>query len=195
MKKYVILIILLTFVSSCKEDATSPGQTSDELTGSGWSEYESGNYQNALSSFNKAIEKDTSFTEAYNGAGWANAKLSNLDDAYASFNNCLRYSSQHLDAKAGLAFVLNAQKHYSSAITRAIEVLTASPNWIFAHNSTIDASDLHLIIAESYFALANYSSSLSEVKKLNPAFNADITTQAGIAALASEIERLVAIYL
>jgi len=47
-----------------------------------------------------------------------------------------------------------------------------------------------LLLAVSYFALGDFHASLQQVQQLNPNFTATITTQAGRAALAAEIERL-----
>ncbi len=91
---------------------------------------------------------------------------------------------------AGWAFVQNALKSYADSNTKASQALTQAPTWRFSHDSTLDASDLHILKAENYFLVGDFDNSLTEVKLLNPNFNADVSSSSGQADLAAEIERL-----
>jgi tetratricopeptide (TPR) repeat protein len=184
----LVIVILLSVV--CGKDSTKPEDKIPALLATGWSEFEKKNYETARVSFEEAIGIDSSYTDAYNGAGWSNAYLNNLNKSAQQFNRSILLDDLNMDAKAGLAFVYHAQNQYQSSISLVNKVLSSQPNWVFAHNSTLTNADLHLLLAESYFALANYSSSLKQVQILNSNFTADVSTQEGIAALAAEIERL-----
>ena len=53
-----------------------------------------------------------------------------------------------------------------------------------------DFNDLILLRAMSYYAIADFASSLGEVRRLQPSFYADVDTVEGRAALAEKIETL-----
>lgn len=173
------------------QNGTTPTDKNvEELVTEGWDQFKSGNYQLALAKFQDATAKDNNFAEAYNGAGWSSARLTNLSDAVAYFTQSIAKNSSLTEAHAGLAFAYNAQKDYQAAINSANKALSLKTNWLFTYDETIDYKDLYLILASSYFGLANFSQSLSQVQKLNSAFTADIATYEGKSALAEEIERL-----
>lgn len=190
--KYFLYFLLLTFIFKCGEDNgfKPPAKEAEQLTNEGWDRFEYKGYDNALAKFKEAIAKDKNYAEAYNGAGWASARLTNLSDAVSYFTQCISLSSTHVDAHAGLAFVYNAEKEYQSSVSAAITALSIDSSWLFAHDQTINYQDLHLILAECYFALGNFSDSLAQVQILNPSFTADVGTFEGRSALAEEIERL-----
>jgi len=146
--------------------------------------------------FAAATQGDANLVDAYNGSGWANAKLNALAAAVASFNTGLGKDSVNLQMRAGLAFVLNAQKLYTSSITADTTVLGANSTWSFSRDTSINAADLHLLLAEDYFALTppDFLASKREVQILDPSFVADVATIAGQTALAARIETLRGIY-
>ena len=187
----IILIIAIFYINCDKDNGTDPvEENAKTLTTEGWDSFTNSNYQNALSKFNEAIEKDNNYKDAHNGAGWANARLQNLTEAVNFFSQCLNIDSDFVDAHAGLAFTYNAQKEYQQCIHSANTALHESANWNFEHDQTLNYKDLRLILAESYYANKNFSASLSEVKKLNSSFNTNVNTLEGKAELAVEIERL-----
>src|SRR5271169_2751189 len=185
-------------ITGCQKDTTgTQNKTAAQLTADGWSAFSGSDYQSALTNFNNAIGEDGNFVDAYNGAGWANAKLNAPQSAVTDFTNGLSKDtsapdSLSLEMNAGLAFAYNAQKNYAQSVASALSVLGANANWAFVHHSSINAAELHLLLAEDYFAQSSpdYVSSLHQVQIIDPAFNADVTTVAGQTALAGEIEQL-----
>ena len=149
-----------------------------------------GDHAAADARFTEALSKDANFVDAYNGGGWSKAKLNTLSGAIASFSTGLGKDSANLEIRAGMAFVYNAQKDYSHSIQYALAVLQGSSTWAFTRDPTVSYSDLHLLLAEDYFAQADYASSLQQVSLLDSAFNADVTTNSGQIALAQKIEQL-----
>ncbi len=177
--------------ASCSSNSGGPStKTPQQLINEGWQAYAAKNYASALASFTQALQQNASLPDAHNGAGWSNGKLNNMADAGAQFNAGLALDTSNLQIKAGLAFVLNAQKNYSSSIGRAGEVLQADSNWVFGRDLSVTATDLHLLLAEDYFAMADFASSLAEVQKLEPGFIVNVGSVIGRLALADEIERL-----
>ena len=200
MNMRILLIVLccLVAITGCQKDTTgTQNKTAAQLTADGWSAFSGGNYQSALTNFNNALGEDGNYVDAYNGAGWANAKLNAPQSAVTDFTNGLLKDtnapdSLSMEMNAGLAFAYNAQKNYTQSITSALSVLGSNPNWAFVHHSAINAAELHLLLAEDYFAQSSpdYVSSLHQVQIIDPAFTADVSTVAGQTELAGEIEQL-----
>lgn len=189
---YILLILFLLMLGSCGSDNgfTPPNKEAQDLVDEGWEKFGYKGYQNALLKFEEAIEKDETFTDAYNGAAWACARIPRLQNAANYFSQCLNIDNNYVDAHAGLAFVYNAQKSYANSNTAATTALNKDPDWAFSHDVTVDYKDLQLLMAVNYYALGDLNSSLMKVKILNPLFNADVTSFEGKQALANEIERL-----
>ncbi len=191
-KLLLLVSISLAFFACETSNGTDPDLTADELTQQGWDKFETGDYSEALDNFEKAIEKDNQFTDAHNGAGWASGRLTLLSDGASFFNNCLSLEPNYTDAIAGLAFIKNAQKEYQQAINMANNLLSVDDQWVFGHDTDINYRDLHLVLAECYFAILDFQNALNQVQKLDPSFGADLdlSTYEGRAALAAKIERL-----
>lgn len=201
MKQSIFILCAMTGLvfwacSSGGGDGPPPTKTPEQYLAEGWQAYSAKNYQLALNDFNAAAQAKPSLADAFNGSGWANAKLTLLAASAAEFNIGLTKSAANVEMLAGLSLVFNAEKQYDSSIVRAGQVLSASPAWVFQRDTSTNASDIHLLLAEDYFALTppSFGSSLAQVQILNPVFAADTTTIAGQTALAAEIERLGTIY-
>ncbi len=183
-----VLAFLIVVVAGCS--STSNPESADQLVSEGWTAYLNHNYTLASSKFSQALALNGNLVDAYNGAGWSLAKLNLPDSAVTQFNRGLARDTGNTEIRAGLAFVDNALKLYSQSITLALAVLQVRPAWVFSRDNSVNAQDLHLLLAEDYFALASYPQSLAQVQILNPAFAADVTTVVGQTSLAKEIERL-----
>jgi tetratricopeptide (TPR) repeat protein len=188
----LLLLIVSLAPIACQKDGGTGDKSASQLVEEGWGAFAAGDYQTAYDRCNEAIGMDASLADAYNGAGWAGAKLNSLAAAVTKFNNGLARDPSNLEMKAGLAFVLNAQKNYVQSIPYAVQVIQANPTWSFSRKSSISAPDVRLLLAENYFdqSIPDYVLSLQQVQILNPLFTADVATAAGVAALAKEIERL-----
>ena len=198
MRIFLIGLFCCIAITGCQKDTTgTPNKTAAQYTADGWGASSGASYQAALTSFNSAISEDGNYVDAYNGAGWANAKLNLPSSAVSNFTNGLTKDTNAPDSlsvemNAGLAFAYNAQKNYTQSISSALSVLGSNSNWAFVHNASINAAELHLLLAEDYFAQSSpdYVSSLHQVQIIDPAFAADVSTVAGQTALAGEIEQL-----
>ena len=167
---------------------------SEEYIKIAWASYEDNEFLDAISFFNLALDSDDTNPEIYLGLGWSYMYISNLTEAIQYLNKCLEFNAEYIDARAGIAFIYNAQKEYQKSVEFAQEVLTRNPEWASLHDSQTNYFDIHILLAECYFALGDYYSSLKHVQILNTGFQTDISIQSGIQDLAAEIERLNAIY-
>ncbi|MDI6765960.1 MAG: hypothetical protein QME52_03960 [Bacteroidota bacterium] len=184
-----ILIFSIIFIS-CDKNTEPEGKTAAQLLAEGWQAYQGKDYQLAQTRFSEALTKDANLVDAINGLGWTNAKLNKLDSAMSKFLFGLNKDTTNLEMKAGLAFVYNARKNYSSSNELALAILQSNPTWSFSKDASINFKDVQLLVAKNFFAIANYTQSLAYVKLLNPKFNEDVSTVAGQTALAKEIEIL-----
>jgi tetratricopeptide (TPR) repeat protein len=194
MKNYLYLITIAgcLILGSCSggEESAPVEKTAAQLTAEGWQAYSGGIYATAAAKFSEALTKDANFVDAYNGLGWARMKLNTLATALSSFSSGLTRDTVNLEIMAGLAFLYHAQKNYSQSILLADNVLQANSTWAFSRDAAITSADLHLLLAEDYFAQASYAASLQQVQVLDGSFTADISTVAGQEALAKRIEEL-----
>ncbi len=186
----ILLVTLLAGGAGCSSGSGGGGDNAAQLVRDGWTAYLSADYRTAASKFDQAIALDGSLVDAYNGAGWANAKLDSLATAVVRYNDGLARDTANNEIRAGLAFVGNALKQYASSIGYASAVLQSNPSWVFSRDNAVNQLDLHLLLAEDYFAIPDYPQSLAQVRILNPSFTADVSTTAGRTQLAKEIERL-----
>jgi tetratricopeptide (TPR) repeat protein len=198
--RWVFLIVLLTgtllFYLSCEEKGVER-VTASELIEKGWQKFEAGNSAGAGSDFSAALSISTTATDsggAFLGLGWAQLRLIQAGLAEKSLVDHLQLSPLSDDGRAGLAFAYLAQvaqDKFQSAIDAADEVLSSDSSWSFGHDSSIDYSDLHLLLAQSYYGLADYSESLRIVQVyFDRNFDPDIDTPEGRTELAVKIESL-----
>ncbi len=191
MKLYLTCVLAgALLLAGCSSSSGPAAKTAQEYVNEGWQAYAAKNYSSALSSFTQALQLDGAMVDAHNGAGWSNGKLNNMTAAATQFDAGLAGDTTNLQIKAGLAFVLSAQKDYASSILRARQVLQADSNWVFGRDLSVSAADLHLLLAADYFATADFQSSLTELQKIEPTFVVNVSTVIGRLALADEIERL-----
>ncbi len=184
----MLLGVFMVMIAGCGSGGGG-SESADQLVADGWTAYLSHNYAGASSKFSQALALNGNLVDAYNGSGWSLAKLNLPDSAVTQFNKGLNRDTANAEIRAGLAFVDNALKLYSQSITLALAVLQGKPSWVFSRDNSVNALDLHLLLAEDYFALASYTESLTQIQILNPSFAADVSTVTGQTSLAKEIER------
>lgn len=195
MKKFHVRILLIAIaLSTGCQNGGGGGETADQLVKDGWGAYASKSYRSAASKFNQAISMDGNLTDAYNGAGWSYAQLSILDTSVLKFTTGRMHDSANTEINAGLGIVENALKAYASSIQFAGSALQKNPAWTFSRDNTVNWSDLQVLLAEDFYALSLYDSSLVHVKTLNASFTADVSTFAGQKLLSQEIELLRSLY-
>lgn len=188
MKKSLIIILSAVMIQACGSD--TPGADYQAVIDEAWVMFEAGSYENAATKFTEARDIDSTFAEAYTGIGWSSMKLDLLSGAAANFSAGENKTNTTADLFAGYAFVLNAQKLYSSSNIKAEGALVMNSEWSFAHLSGLNKNDLHITRAENYFALGQFTQSLAAVQQVNVSFTVNVSTPTGQGELADEIERL-----
>lgn len=201
-KRLFLLIVILTgtllFYFSCEEKGVEK-VTAGKLIQQGWAKFEAKNFAGAGSDFSAALSISTNPTDssgAFLGLGWAE-----LRQSYGGLaeNSLVKYLSlisrvndpKLNDARAGLAFAYSTYSttdKFRKAIDTANVVLSSNPTWAFNHDNSIDSTDLHLLLAQCYYGIAIFDSSLIQViKYYDPNFWQDVSTPAGKYTLGQKI--------
>ncbi len=189
----VILMGTLLFHFSCEEKAVDK-VTASELIEKGWAKFEVGNFAGAGSDFSAALSISTSASDsggALLGLGWAELRQDQGGLAENSLVEHLDLNPGSKDGRAGLAFAYSTTNKFQEAIDAANVVLSSDASWTFGHDNSINYLDLLLLLAQCYYEVADFNTSLDIVQQyFNPNFDADPTTPEGRIKLADEIQRL-----
>jgi tetratricopeptide (TPR) repeat protein len=164
---WLVLVVATGFlVSSCGDDdedktnggggPSDPVYTAEELNEMGWGSFTVGDYYDAWDSFSQAVAKDGGLYEARLGLGWAQAYTGRHAEAVTSFQELIAGSHLVNDARAGLA----AAALFSDPVVAeqaAMAALGDDEDYVFSRRTTFDYRDLHMILAEAYFAQQRYN--------------------------------------
>lgn len=182
--------LLILGLFACREPYHVTGEDYSDY---GWTFYQNGEYTEAQTWFETAIEEDPFYVDGFNGAGWSTGKQADLTQAISYFSQGIAVgdtTEYFNELVAGRAFSRHAAANYQQAITDGISVLARDSVWVFSQDPRIDHSDLKVTVAASYFAVADFAKSLLYVQQLDPAFTADVTVSSGISQLSHKIELL-----
>ena len=193
MKNFYLIILIVLFSCSDNGGNEEPNEAYNKEIESAWSAFETDNYEEAINFFNNAKAKNPDRYEAYLGLTWAILLYNGTTDYSAvvtNANQVLSIEENQTDAIAALAIVQNILKDYLESNLKITSLVSLDNLWSFSKKSSIGVTQLYVIEAQNYFHLANYNSSLSSVKKINPSFTANVSVYSGVIALQNEIERL-----
>lgn len=152
----------------------------------GWDEFESGNYNESLSSFVSAMNQarvssiyDTIYDKAMHGLGWSMLFDRGTNDyALAAYNNFLSCANNYLlpmnsyyDVLAGVAIsgVLALGKTSPTfIISAANNVLSEYPNYQFTHKVSVNYNHVRMSKVQAYYYIGQYTNAASEMDILDP---------------------------
>lgn len=193
---HIISAALLAFyclmLSSCSSDSDPNTPSAVNYTERGWRFYASGDYPQALLSFERAINFDEALADAHNGIGWSHLSLSlNPPLAQEAFQNAVQLDASNADAWVGLANLLYLRNNeagnqparikdttdFRSAIRAIDNALEGDVQYLFRHDYRSKA-DLYALKASCYYYLGENQSTEVEVNK---ALQIDTTHRTAIA--------------
>lgn len=122
------------------------------------------NYQQAISNYNRAININPNFAEAYNNRGNANVMMKNYQQAAQDYQTAIKFSRVDARIHSNLGAVYYIMKDYNSAVQEYTNAINLNPNLATAYVNR----------AYAYYYLQQLKNSLDDVKfalKLNPANN------------------------
>ena len=169
---YRILILFLIFSSvllGCSEDTEDTTPAARSHAEKGWDFYRTGNYAQALLSFERALNFDDEFADAYNGVGWSHLSLSlAVPVAQEAFQNAVRLDASNADAWLGLANLLYLRQKdasdFRAALRAADNAMNADAQYLFRHDYDSPAA-LHALKAACYYYLGESQDARQEVEK------------------------------
>ncbi|MYC76361.1 tetratricopeptide repeat protein [Candidatus Poribacteria bacterium] len=170
---YIIYVILcascLLMLNGCSSDSEPNTSSALDYTERGWRSYESGNYAQALLSFERAINFDENLADAHNGIGWSHLSLSlNPPLAQEAFQNAVQLDPSNADAWVGLANLLFLRhkdtNDFRSAIRAIDNALQGDAQYLFRHDYRSNA-ELYVLKAMCYYYLGEDASAKQEVGK------------------------------
>ncbi|HLX72900.1 MAG TPA: protein kinase [Verrucomicrobiae bacterium] len=103
------------------------GGNSQQLAQQGWQLWQQRNWNQAIASFQKAIDRDPKNIEAWNGLGWATFNSGKAQDAETIFEHLLSLDPMHPAALNGLGQIYLSQKKYDAAETNFLKAAPAAP--------------------------------------------------------------------
>ena len=163
------ILAIMTILNGCSSDSDPNTPSAVNYTEQGWQHYESGNYAQALLSFERALNFDEELADAHNGVGWSHLSLAlNPPLAQEAFQNAVQLDTSNADAWVGLAnilFLRNKEATDFRAAIRAIDnALQGDPQYLFRHDYRSKA-DLYALKASCYFYLGEHQSAAIEINK------------------------------
>jgi tetratricopeptide (TPR) repeat protein len=159
-----------------------------------WAAFQRSEYHTALSEFKTAVAMDTTKAEGYDGKGWSYALLDSLSESCEALLECLERDPTRVDPLVCLAAVYRDLPDLDAAIENAQQALALEPTFVFHRRSSYDWRDLRLILAECFYALADYELAYAEVRELDSSFEIDPADEDYAELLLLKIEELVSLY-
>lgn len=160
--------LLLLHCGGDKPNEPQQPRPADLLTAEGWSAFEAGDFELAASKFDSAQISDPNFVEAYNGAGWTYARLDDFEKSALNFENAIARNANHIEAHAGASLTYHVLNRFEDAINAANIALAAAPNFIFSHDHSIDALDIRITLALSYFSIGDFINAAAQMDIIDP---------------------------
>ena len=159
----------LIVLTSCGDDE-GPGArlTAAEHNEEGWKSYILGDYGDARAHFNDALKLDPELYEARLGVAWCEAQQGEYLSAVADFDMLLDSGFLMEDAFAGRAAAALEIPDDSLAVASAESTLARDGHYFFARRPDYNFHDLHLILAQAYFALSDYPKAQEQADILYP---------------------------
>ena len=165
----LVTILAVLNLSGCSSDSDPNTPSAVNYTEQGWRHYKSGNYAQALLSFERALNFDEELADAHNGVGWSHLSLAlNPPLAQEAFQNAVQLDASNADAWVGLANILYLRNKetndFRSAIRAIDNALQGDAQYLFRHDYDSKA-DLYALKASCYFYLGEHQSAEMEINK------------------------------
>ncbi|MBD3334780.1 MAG: hypothetical protein GF355_04635 [Candidatus Eisenbacteria bacterium] len=143
----------------------APTVTAADLTNQGWTLFEAGRYTDAIGKFADALEKDADYGPADTGRGWSYLMLgdisqptTDLASAIDAFDGAIGKGENDGNVHGGRASTLLALggDQLSAAVLAAQAAVAQAPSFVFAHRTSFNIDDLHLIEGFAQAAQGNF---------------------------------------
>ncbi len=116
----VFLTVLCIGVAAC-------GPSAEELNTTGKEKLKNEDIEGALEDFNKAIEKDPKYAEAYLNRGFVYGNTGELQDALADFDKAITLDSGYVEAYYNRGFIYGYFEEYEKSMADFNRVIELNP--------------------------------------------------------------------
>ena len=185
-----LFLLMVFLITSCEEylsDDSFLSTEADSYSGfmtNGWAAFSGGEYDDALTAFQSAAERDATQPEVYLGLGWSQLRLMNVVNAGSNFQKVISFafldetnSTQLLNhAHAGLTFLELVNANYESVISFGSKVISSDSNYEFDKDNTINAISVLNTMAEAHYYLNQISDAFEISVNLGGNFSTVINT-------------------
>ena len=185
-----LFLLMVFLITSCEEylsDDSFLSIEADSYSGfitNGWAAFSGGEYDDALTAFQSAAERDATQPEVYLGLGWSQLRLMNAVNAESNFQKVISFafldetnSVQLLNhAYAGLTFLELVNSNYESVISFGSKVISRDSNYEFDKDNTINATSVLNTMAEAHYYLNQISDAFEISVGLGGNFSTVINT-------------------
>ena len=170
-----IFIIILGSLSGCADNPQLDKVGAEQNLQTGWLEYNNGNYNAALLSFERAISLDDSLSDAHNGLGFSLLSSSasstfNIQlvlKALSAFQEAIRLDETNADAWVGLATALFSRRtdpsDFKTAVQALDNALKGNSAFLYRHDYNSEA-DIRALKAICLYYAGDVQSASIEVK-------------------------------
>ena len=134
---WIILPIVLFFLFSYASAQQKPSESGDAefYNNRGMAYMDKGQYDQAISDYNKALEINPKFAEAYYNRGIACGGKGHFDQAISSFNKALEINQKFAEAYSNRGITYRRKGQYDQAISDYNKALEISPRYAEAYNN------------------------------------------------------------
>ncbi len=177
----ILIPLCLWVLNGCSSDSEPNTAGAINYIEQGWDFYASGDYAQALLSFERAVNFDETLADAHNGIGWSHLSLSlNATLTQEAFQNAIQLDNSNADTWVGLATVLYLRNKetndFRSAIRAIDNALQGDAEYLFRHDYQSKA-DLYALKAACYYYLGEHQPATAEIDK---ALQIDTTNRTAI---------------
>ncbi len=163
MKKIWLLgfsVTALFLFVACDQLAKSDPTAADYCQ-QGWEQFQNGQFSNAATSFQKALDVDPDYVDTYLGLGLTRLRLDDFPGAKSALNTAKTKSptfAQSIAISVIVSFVYVKENDANSIVAELINKIIDTDDWTFGHGIEIDAVDIHNLLCEAYIMIRIYGS-------------------------------------
>ncbi|MFH1279656.1 MAG: hypothetical protein ABIK65_14910 [Candidatus Eisenbacteria bacterium] len=147
-------------------------------TKEGWARYEREDYNGARNAFSNALSKDSLYAPAHSGTAFTNIEFGFTGLALSQFEKGIALDSALVECYYGAAYMAHTQAVAFPNLT--VANLTKAAGYAegglarggdafeFEHHESVNARNLRVLLARTYFALAQYENAKENLDILDP---------------------------
>jgi len=211
-REWTVVALALLLVFSCSKRSPTNGngngnggeKDAEYYTAQGWLDYADGSYRDARNDFFRAVTiSDSTYYPAFAGMGWCDIELGWTGGAaWDEFQYALGLDSSCVECYFGSAFLAHTQAlnfpwaagsrdWYQQAVLFGLEGLERGGDaYKFQHNPEVNARNLRVLLARTYYALGEYQDAHDLVNLLDPENTLNASSSNYLAELLDAIEDL-----